>query len=484
MVGAIGTKKAGRARQGRAAWPLGAMRQGMIALAAVLVIVVGCGSLASPARAFADDESDAPVIEETKATSADLVCKTARAGASGWQSTPGGKVAGAKSGSAAVTALRISYAGDVSGSLKYRTYQASSGWSDYVKADKTSGSKKASNPVQALRVKLTGELSKRYNVYYRVNLVGYGWTGWGKNGQAVGARKLASVRGYQVKLVKKGKKAPGSAKNRYFSKGAASAEAFYAQGGKTRTQLTRALNKAKGANSGLKAFGGKYNFNSKAGKKLKAAIKNLGRYKLSFTMIDLKTGRGISYNPTKVLYIASSIKGPYVAAINKYRAGSVGAGTRATMSSTIKVSSNEGYSSLRRRFGHGIMKKMMNYCGISEKEMTSTRNYPYMSSRTLAKLWVGTYWSYYRETNTRSAWARGLYAHPWNSFIDRGLSTPTRSKPGWYPGGGYNVQNDGGVVLSSDGHYVVAVMSSACGQYGKLANLVRAIDGVHADMVK
>lgn len=232
------------------------------------------------------------------------------------------------------------------------------------------------------------------------------------------------------------------------------------------------------------AFGGKHNFNSKAGKKLKTAIRNLGRYKLSFTMIDPKTGRGISYNPTKVQYIASSIKGPCVAAVNKYRPGSVGSGTRATMGSTTRVSSNEGYSSLRRRFGHGIMKKMMNYCGISEKEMTSTRNYPYMSSRTLAKLWVGTYWSYYRETNARSVWARGLYAHPWNSFIDRGLSTPTRSKPGWYPGGGYNVQNDGSVVLSSDRHYVVAVMSSACGQYGKLANLVRAIDGVHADMVK
>lgn len=108
-----------------------------------------------------------------------------------------------------------------------------------------------------------------------------------------------------------------------------------------------------------------------------------------------------------------------------------------------------GRARLSRRFGHGVMKKMMGYCGISEKEMTSTRNYPYMSSRTLAKLWVGTYWSYYRETNSRSAWARGLYAHPLNSFIDGGLSTPTRSKPGWYPGGGYNVQNDGGVVRRS-----------------------------------
>lgn len=95
------------------------------------------------------------------------------------------------------------------------------------------------------------------------------------------------------------------------------------------------------------------------------------------------------------------------------------------------------------------MKKMMGYCGISEKEMTSTRNYPYMSSRTLAKLWVGTYWSYYRETNSRSAWARGLYAHPLNSFIDRGLSTPTRSKPGWYPGGAGGAAQPAGNVAAA-----------------------------------
>lgn len=456
-----------------------------LTLAAVLLAAVAAAAgVGAPAHAFAAEEPvSSATTEEAKATSADLTCKTVRAGVKGWQSVAGGKVAGAKSGSAAVTALRISYTGDVGGSLKYQTYQGATGWSDYVEAGATSGSKKASNPVQALRVKLTGELAKRYNVYYRASIVGYGWTDWGKNGQAVGARKLASVRGYQVKLVKKGKDAPGATKNRYFSKGAASAEVFYAQGGKTRAQLTKILNKAKGSSSGLKVFGGKYSFNSKAGKQLKAAIKRLGRYKLSFTMIDLKTGRGICYNPTKVLYIASSIKGPYVAAVNKYRPGSVSAGVRSTMSSTIKVSSNEGYSSLRRRFGNGIMRNMMDYCGISEKEMTSTRNYPYMSSRTLAKLWVGTYWSYYRETNSRSTWARALYAHPLNSFIDRGLSMPTRTKPGWYPGGGYNVQNDAGVVLSSDGHYVLAVMSSACGQYGSLASLVRAIDAVHADMV-
>lgn len=64
---------------------------------------------------------------------------------------------------------------------------------------------------------------------------------------------------------------------------------FYAQGGKTRAQLGKTLNKDKGSSSDLKDFGGKYSFKSKAAKQLKAAIENLSRYRLSFTMIDLKT---------------------------------------------------------------------------------------------------------------------------------------------------------------------------------------------------
>ncbi|MDE8702847.1 hypothetical protein PZH32_07695 [Adlercreutzia equolifaciens] len=410
-----------------------------------------------------------------------ITCKTTQVGQSGWKAVKAPAKAGRTTGSNAVTALRLSVKSSVSGSVVYRVYLAGKGWTDLVRDGATAGLKKSSAPVQALRIKLTGKLAQQYAIYYRANVVGYGWTGWGKNGESVGARKLASVRGYQVKVVKKGSAAPGSRDNRYFSAGQSSAEYFYAQGGKTRPQLIKAIAKAKG--SGLKVFGTSYSLNSSAGKKLQKAIKALSRYKLSFVMMDLTTGAGISYNPGKVQYSASTIKGPYVAAVNKYRPSSA-ASAYGTMSSTIKVSSNEGYASLRSRFGHSPMLKMMAYCGISSAEMNGNRNYTYLSSRTLAKLWIGTYWYYYRETNSRSAKVRGLHAHPLNSFIDRALTTPTRTKPGWFPGGGYNVQNDAGVVLV-DGHpYVLSVMSSACGQYGKLAALVQAIDGVHADMVK
>lgn len=435
----------------------------------------------TPEAPATPSEPAAPTTPAAPVAAPVLTCKTAQVGQSGWKTVKAPAKAGRAAGSNAVTALRLTVKSSVSGSVAYRVYLAGKGWTDLMRDGATAGLKKSSAPVQALRIKLTGKLAQQYTVYYRANVVGYGWTGWGKNGESVGARKLASVRAYQVKVVKKGTKAPGSRANRYFSAGQPSAEYFYAQGGKTRPQLIKAIAKAKG--SGLKVFGTSYSLNSSAGKKLQKAIKALSRYKLSFVMMDLTTGAGISYNPGKVQYSASTIKGPYVAAVNKYRPGSA-ASAHGTMSSTIKVSSNEGYASLRSRFGHSPMLKMMDYCGISSAEMNGNRNYTYLSSRTLAKLWIGTYWYYYRETNGRSAKVRNLHSHPLNSFIDRALSTPTRTKPGWFPGGGYNVQNDAGVVLV-DGHpYVLAVMSSACGQYGKLATLVQAIDGVHADMVK
>ena len=309
--------------------------RGIAALLSALLTVtlLPAPALAAEEPTTPEGDSQVPVEQpETPEVSVkpQVTCKTALAESSAWQTVQGAKKAGRTSGSKAVTALRLTLkdanGGALEGGISYRAYVSGKGWTAFAKNGERCGTKKKSQPVQALRIKLTGAVAKTHTVYYRVNLVGYGWTGWGKNGESVGARKLANVRGYQVKVVEKGAAAPGSRKNRYFAAGQSSAEYFYAQGGKTRPQLIKAIGKAKG--SGLKAFGAKYSLNTKAAKKLKAAIKQLGRYKLSFVMMDLTTGAGISYNPGKVQYSASAIKGPYVAAVNKYRAGSAAAPSR------------------------------------------------------------------------------------------------------------------------------------------------------------
>lgn len=154
------------------------------------------------------------------------------------------------------------------------------------------------------------------------------------------------------------------------------------------------------------------------------------------------------------------------------------------MTSTITVSSNEGYASLRNNFGASPMTSLMAYTGTSGR-WSSSLWYPYFTARDLAKLWVGNYWYFFEDTNSNSSWCRSIYTHSLNSPIYNALKGKytTYCKPGWYPSSPYWVQNDAGIVMAGDHPYIISILSSACGQYSKLESLVRALDAVHAEMV-
>lgn len=65
--------------------------------------------------------------------------------------------------------------------------------------------------LEAIEIKLSGEMAKFYDIYYRVHAQSYGWLGWAKNGESAGTAGLAKrLEGIEVKLVRKGAKAPGS----------------------------------------------------------------------------------------------------------------------------------------------------------------------------------------------------------------------------------------------------------------------------------
>ena len=68
--------------------------------------------------------------------------------------------------------------------------------------------------MEAIQIKLTGEIAKYYDVYYRVNAQQFGWMGWAKNGQSSGTSGFGfQLEAIQIKLVKKGGKAPGTTNN-------------------------------------------------------------------------------------------------------------------------------------------------------------------------------------------------------------------------------------------------------------------------------
>ena len=391
----------------------------------------------------------------------------------GWQSWVGqGVTSGTTGKGLRMEALKVKLNNDAFGGYIYaKAYVQGSGWTDWAKEGATAGTTGKSKRIEAVKVHITGEMATRFDIWYRVAVPGMGWLGWTKNNTYAGTYGYDKpVQAIQIKLLSKGSSAPGSTKNPYVYK-------------LDMDEQLDAIDEASG--SGLKVFGGSYNLNSKAGKALKSEIDYLtDDYTLAFVMMDLNTGIGVCYSPNKYMYSASCLKGPYVAAINKYYPDEVTSSVESTMRQTITVSSNEGYSSLRNRFGTSPMSRFMSYTDTTG-DWEASRKYTYVSPKDLAKLWIGNHDYFYVHTNGNSKWCRGLYTDPLNSFIARGLGDyyTTHSKPGWYPGGGYNVQNDAGIVMV-DGHpYVISIMSSACGRYGALADLVEALDDVHSDMV-
>ena len=80
-------------------------------------------------------------------------------------------------------------------------------------------------------------------------------------------------------------------------------------------------------------------------------------------------------------------------------------------------------------------------------------------------------------------WLSGDMTDSLNSNIHRALgdSTTVYTKAGWISGeGDLYALNDGGIVASSSGAYVLSVMTDACGRNDLLTELVDVLDSVHS----
>lgn len=199
-------------------------------------------------------------------------------------------------------------------------------------------------------------------------------------------------------------------------------------------------------------------------------------HRVSFALIDLKTGAAISSQSGRMVYSASCLKGPYVAAINKHKRAGTGSHTRWLMRQTIVYSNNDTYLTLRRRYGAGPMRAYAKYAHTS-KLFSPSRYYDYVKPADLAKLWVANYWYFFKDTNKRSKYVRNLYTHGYMSYIYQTFRSKKRvyAKPGWFPGSFGNVYNDAGIITCKvkvktkhgikyvNRPYVLCVMSGAWG---------------------
>ncbi len=204
-------------------------------------------------------------------------------------------------------------------------------------------------------------------------------------------------------------------------------------------------------------------------------------YQVSFVLLDINTGRAVSYKSGLGLYSASAIKGPYVLSV-------LDAGHAPTNSiwNTINWSSNNDYSAIRRTYGAPVFQNWLAKAGVDTAQ--GARNYTATTSLDLAKMWMQG-WDYLSSSRANADWARSTFQKVLNSPISARLSGAytVYSKAGWYPGSGYYcVYNDAGIVRKGNSPYILAVMSSCPGVSGSslMQNLIGRLDMVHSEMIR
>lgn len=205
---------------------------------------------------------------------------------------------------------------------------------------------------------------------------------------------------------------------------------------------------------------------------------------VGFVMVDLTTGATVTYNADDWYFSASSVKGPYVIALNKWDPWDASDWSD-TIYNIVTYSNNYSYASLFGNFGSWPLENLLGETGAGQFSWTGA--YAYYPPRTLAKLWVDMA-QYLMSDDENADWCRYLFSN--NSWItSRGVlgGRTVYAKSGWMvadEGDWCTVHNEGYCVMDGDHPYVVAIMSTQ-NHYNAwyMENLVEAIDAAHAELV-
>lgn len=234
--------------------------------------------------------------------------------------------------------------------------------------------------------------------------------------------------------------------------------------------------------SGLNVFKSLEKLSSNTWNALRSAIDAYERRGVSvgFVMMDLETGSGVSYNIDQQFYSASTIKGPYVAALNKYYPWALDSWS-SIMYNAISVSSNEAYAALRNYYGSDPLKTLIDETHAWGFDCSP--HYVNYSVRDLAKLWTGMA-DYFMSDEANAWWCRDVYGS--NSAI---TSRPTLSgkgpvyaKSGWVDGD-ITVHNEGCLVMNNGRPYLMVIMANQSHYDSSyMANLMHALDQAHSDL--
>lgn len=128
----------------------------------------------------------------------------------GWTDEAGsGEIAGDTGSDLRIEAIELSLSSDLEGSISYSVDCVDFGWTSGSDGE-MAGTTGQSEAISAIKIHLEGEVADSYDIWYRVWVDGYGWTGWTHDGLPAGTTSSdALLEGIEVVLLPEGSSAPG-----------------------------------------------------------------------------------------------------------------------------------------------------------------------------------------------------------------------------------------------------------------------------------
>ncbi len=204
-------------------------------------------------------------------------------------------------------------------------------------------------------------------------------------------------------------------------------------------------------------------------------------YDVGFVLVDLRTGRGIAFNPDQTFYTASSIKGPYAASFCALNPDSV-ENWENTIQNMLINSDNDAYTSLNGAYGRQYIKQWCEEAGIDPSPCNY--KYPYLSSRDMSLLWLRNYEFFITDPVGQEVceW----FQEPTYSVIREvvGEMYITQSKGGWLVDEEprHRTTCDSGIVYADNGTYIVSITSDVPSTFDPLIPLMEALNAAHDEM--
>lgn len=222
----------------------------------------------------------------------------------------------------------------------------------------------------------------------------------------------------------------------------------------------------------------------------------------SFKMLDINTGKGISYNADEKTTSQSTIKGPFCASVIENNPSAF-VQDKELFKQTITVSNGEAYEALRDKYGTTNFK---NWCEELDIDISiATTLYPRnMTANIMTKIWQKMY-KVLNDEKMPKEFVDYFTGTKFSAiYKELGSKYKTQSKPGWEngttddalsddpdvpcdakhtdgdPTNDEIATNDAGIIYANGKPYIFVIFTSVSSNPERLQPLISAIDEYHS----